>query len=121
MHCTVGEEVPSFLSCLLTLFRIYLTGLHHVSKGDSLDFVREVDFLGTFSGGHLLVVYFDDNRVKLCTSREEEILQSTLQGAHDSVLNACWQTCLSVETWLLFYTGDGRNVLVPLPHPHAQL
>lgn len=33
--------------------------------------------------------------------------ECTLQGAHDSVLNACWQTYLFVETWLLLHTGDG--------------
>lgn len=43
------------------------------------------------------------------------------RGAHDSILNACWQTYLFVETWLLFSTGDSWSALRNLSDSHVQL
>lgn len=110
-------KVPYFPSYLLMMFRIYLTGLHQCLKGRQSGFCESNRFSRYILWWTFVCsFFFDDDRIKLCTSQKNQILRNTLQGAHDSGLNACWQTSLFVETWLLCYTGDGWNVLVHLPH-----
>lgn len=41
--------------------------------------------------------------------------------AHHSILNACWQTYLFVEMYLLLYGEDSWSVFVQPPRSHVQL
>lgn len=114
-------EESYFLFYLLIMFKIQLTSVHQCLKGDSVNFVRKVHFQCTFCPGYPLVVSLVIIELSYTHQGRTRFFRVSCRVAHLSILNACWQTDLFVEMWLLLYSQDSWSVFMQSPQSHVQL